>query len=43
MPRIRDQLLVTLLGIVLFAAPYIPMISTRVHLDAYPAVAQEQR
>lgn len=43
MPRIRDQLLVTLLGIILLAGPYIPIVSTRVYLDADPAVAQEQR
>jgi hypothetical protein len=43
MPRNRDQVLVGLLGVVLIAGPYIPMISTDVRMDFAPAVTQEQR
>jgi hypothetical protein len=42
-PRVTDQMLAGLLGAVLIAGPYIPMLSTNVRLDFTPAVIQEQQ
>ena len=43
MPRVRDQVLIGLLGVTLIAGPYIPMLSSNVRMDFTPAVTQEQR
>jgi hypothetical protein len=43
MPRVRDQVLIGLLGVTLIAGPYIPMISGNVRLAFAPAISQEQQ